>query len=94
MIFFDFSLKRKEKSKNSQRKSLKIKIYKNSIKLFKNHLLEASKVNKKSIKGFKSHLLEANKKSIKEFKSHSLEANKTVHVHAQVYSRLHMLSFP
>ena len=49
---------------------------------------------KKSIKGFKSHLLEANKKSIKEFKSHSLEANKTVHVHAQVYSRLHMLSFP
>ena len=86
MIFFDFSLKRKEKSKNSQRKSLKIKIYKNSIKLFKNHLLEASKVNKKSIKGFKSHLLEANKKSIKGFKSHLLEANKTVHVYAQVHS--------
>ena len=90
MIFFDFSLKRKEKSKNSQRKSLKIKIYKNSIKLFKNHLLEASKVNKKSIKGFKSHLLEANKKSIKGFKSHLLEANKTVHVYAQVHSSIYI----
>ena len=75
MIFFDFSLKRKEKSKNSQRKSLKIKIYKNSIKLFKNHLLEASKVNKKSIKGFKSHLL---------------EANKAVHVYAQVHSSIYI----
>ena len=75
MIFFDFSLKRKEKSKNSQRKSLKIKIYKNSIKLFKNHLLEASKVNKKSIKGFKNHLL---------------EANKTVHVYAQVHSSIYI----
>ena len=77
MIFFDFSLKRKEKSKNSQRKSLKIKIYKNSIKLFKNHLLEASKVNKKSIKGFKNHLL---------------EANKTVHVYAQVHSSIYIYS--
>ena len=68
-------LKSKEKSKNSQRKSLKIKIYKKSIKIFENHLLEASKINKKSIKGFKNHLL---------------EASKTVHVYAQVHSSVYI----